>query len=305
MENSKIEWTDHTFNPWEGCDKVGPGCDNCYAETRNSRFNGGQAINWGPSAPRRRTSASNWNKPLKWDAAYRLQKSAWDTFKAENPALTDQAMIDAGFIKPVRPRVFCASLADVFDNKVPDQWRSDLLRLIEQTPNLDWLVLTKRIGNVKRMLANINVERLPSNVWLGATIVNQQEADRDIPKLLDVDARIRFLSMEPLLGAVDLKLSRPARDDDRQDLDGYCDTIITQTGTGLHWIIVGGESGTNARPMHPDWARDIMKQCAKAGTPFLFKQWGEHNDQMIRVGKKTTGRMLDGKTYDEYPKGAS
>nr|WP_275921833.1 DUF5131 family protein [Burkholderia sola] len=180
-ENTKIEWCDHTFNPWEGCQKVGPGCDHCYAETRNARFGGGTAVNWGPGAPRRRTSAANWRKPLQWNRD--------GTFYA---------------IHGRRQRVFCASLADVFDNEVDLLWRRDLFRLIADTENLDWLLLTKRIGNVTTMLRHIGVERLPDNVRLGATIVNQAEADRDIPKLLAVPARVRFLSMEPLLGPVDL-----------------------------------------------------------------------------------------------------
>jgi protein gp37 len=120
--NSKIEWTDHTFNPWEGCQKVGPGCDNCYAEARNARFGGGQAVNWGPGAPRRRTSIANWQKPLAWNRAHAA-------FLAEHGR---------------RQRVFCASLADVFDNAVDPAWRADLFQLIEATPELDWLLLTKR-----------------------------------------------------------------------------------------------------------------------------------------------------------------
>lgn len=101
-ENTKIEWTDHTFNPWEGCQKVGPGCDNCYAETRNARFAGGQAVNWGPGAPRRMTGASNWNKPLKWNKQAELQNSAWEGFKKTNPDLTDDELIAEGFFKPRR-----------------------------------------------------------------------------------------------------------------------------------------------------------------------------------------------------------
>ena len=184
-ENSKIEWTDHTFNPWEGCQKVGPGCDHCYAETRNARFAGGTAINWGPGAPRRRTSVANWRKPLAWNANH-------DHFFAEHGR---------------RQRVFCASLADVFDNAVPDAWRMDLFKLIADTPHLDWLMLTKRIGNVHSYTQRdgLAFDLIgDGRVWLGATICNQKEADRDIPKLLAVPARVRFLSMEPLLGPVDV-----------------------------------------------------------------------------------------------------
>ncbi len=329
-ENSKIEWTDHSFNPWEGCQKVGPGCDHCYAETRNARFGGGTAVNWGPGAPRRRTSAANWRKPLAWNR-------------------------DAGVFYAQhgrRQRVFCASLADVFDNAVDPAWRADLFDLIYATPNLDWLLLTKRIGNVPRMLVGAGMPgRLPSNVWLGATIVNQSEADRDIPKLLAVHARVRFLSMEPLLGPVNLKdisiTGRPM--DIMLPLAGLTWTV-TSTGTRcttshpkVDWVIVGGESGPGARPMHRDWARSLREQCAEAGVPFLFKQWGEwcesddsgqgawvaadgrgHCDiesgealemmqravngetgttwrLMTRVGKARAGRRLDGVQHDGYP----
>ncbi len=154
-ENSKIEWTDHTFNPWEGCQKVGPGCDHCYAETRNARFAGGTAINWGPDAPRRRTSTSNWAKPRAWNAA------AAEFFAKHGR----------------RQRVFCASLADVFDTAVPVQWRRDLFDLIEATPHLDWLLLTKRIGNARNLYAGAYLDSArpwPDNVWLGATVVTQK-----------------------------------------------------------------------------------------------------------------------------------
>ena len=330
-ENTKIEWCDHTFNPWEGCQKVGPGCDNCYAETRNARFAGGAAINWGPGAPRRRTSASNWANPLQWNREAKLQHDAWEGFKAQHPGLTDEAMIAKGFIKPRRPRVFCASLADVFDNAVDPQWRADLFALIQKTPYLDWLLLTKRIGNVTPMLAAMAhgndpdlrlLDMMPfPNVWIGATIVNQAEADRDIPKLLAVPARVRFLSMEPLMGPVELRLQRPAREDDRQDMDGWCTHITTAAGAGIHWVIVGGESGPGARPMSPDWARNLRGQCEAAGVPFLFKQWGEWLPMlgqaegvpvrektttpdgwvMGHAGKKAAGRLLDGRTWDGYP----
>lgn len=323
-ENSKIEWTDHTFNPWEGCQKVGPGCDNCYAETRNARFGGGQAINWGPGAPRRRTSKANWNKPLTWNRNH-------DKFYAEHGR---------------RQRVFCASLADVFDNAVDPQWREDLFNLINSTPNLDWLLLTKRIGNVPAMLSVIP-GWMPDNVWLGATIVNQVEADRDIPKLLAVPARVRFLSMEPLLGPVDLLVTG-----DVLCRCGGCMSMVQQHPghAGLQridWVIVGGESGPRARPMHPDWARNLRDQCQAAGVPFLFKQHGEwvegdaceastgdamhdlldvgrycvvgHKGDIhprdaalvsqpsapvYRAGKKAAGRLLDGRTWDQFPEGA-
>ena len=313
VQHTKIEWADHTFNPWEGCQKVGPGCDNCYAETRNARFSGGQAINWGPGAPRRLTSAINWKKPPKWNADHAA-------FFAEHGR---------------RQRVFCASLADVFDNAVDPQWRADLFSLIQQTPDLDWLLLTKRIGNVGNMLpVPFDFDKHYPNVWLGATIVNPEEADRDIAKLLSVRAAKHFLSMEPLLGAVHVR-------------DHWL--IHHHPGdAAIDWVIVGGESGPGARPMHPEWARSLRDQCEAAGVPFLFKQWGEwvpyehsaqppylhsqhgheidghtlpdfesgdydpeHSEWCMdwadmllarKVGKKAAGRLLDGRTWDEAPK---
>jgi protein gp37 len=252
-ENTAIEWADHTFNPWEGCQKVGPGCDHCYAETRNKRFNKGQAINWGPGAPRRRTGAANWKKPEQW------QRQA-AAFQAEHGR---------------RQRVFCASLADVFDNAVDHTWRDDLWELIYSTPDLDWLLLTKRIGNVQGMLPARG--RLPVNVWLGATITCQAEADRDIPKLLAVPARVRFLSMEPLLGSVSLRWlsawpeNAPTTAEHPSGSTDHLDGLRR-----LDWVIVGGESGSDARYMHPMWVRSLRDQCAAAGVPFLFKQWGKY-----------------------------
>nr|WP_239148867.1 phage Gp37/Gp68 family protein [Burkholderia pseudomallei] len=312
-ENSKIEWCDHTFNPWEGCQKVGPGCDHCYAEARNARFGGGSAVNWGAGAPRRRTSVANWRKPLAWNAAHER------FFAAQGR----------------RQRVFCASLADVFDNAIDPAWRRDLFDLIVDTPNLDWLLLTKRIGNVQQMVQAATLcDLLPSNVWLGATIVNQEEAERDIPKLLAVPARVRFLSMEPLLGPVDLVSSGALW----SDMNGNIVDAPSRGLRGVDWVIAGGESGPGARPMHPDWARSLRDQCAAASVPFLFKQWGEwcprgpesmgyplvdtaprrritdvgENGQQLgacgssdcwmqRAGKRAAGRLLDGRSHDEFP----
>lgn len=308
-ENSAIEWADHTFNPWEGCQKVSPGCDNCYAETRNARFAGGIAMNWGPGAPRRRTSHANWRKPLQWQA--------------------DAAAFLAAHGR--RQRVFCASLADVFDNAVERAWRADLASLILATPDLDWLLLTKRIGNAAGMLLDMFGRDVPANVWLGATIVDQAEADRDIPKLLATRGpRIRFLSMEPLLGPVDLTQLRDGYVDALRGIEGGRTSTLRDINE-VDWVIVGGESGPGARPMHPGWARSLRDQCAAAGVPLLFKQWGEWVpltepdggewpvDQggfcrlswdgervadgwpMQRIGKKAAGRLLDGVQHDGVP----
>ena len=178
-QNSKIEWTDHTFNPWIGCTKVSLGCDNCYAENLAKRFN---MAEWGTGKPRLLTSDENWKKPIAWNNM--AKKSG------------------------VRQRVFCASMADVFDNEVRPEWRQRLWKLIAETPNLDWLILTKRIGNAKTMWP-APIDGIPlSNVWLGISVVNQEEADRDIPKLLATPAHARFLSIEPLLGAINLDFAK-------------------------------------------------------------------------------------------------
>jgi len=198
---------------------------------------------WG--GERRRTSAGSWRLPLKWNA------------QAEREGR--------------RFRVFCASLADVFDKDVPAEWRDDLWRLIESTPNLDWLLLTKRVGNVVHQVWPRWMQAgWPANVWIGATVCNQAEADRDIPKLLEVPARVRFLSIEPMLGPINvgLYLSRTNMHGLRM-MPGFRDSL-----PGVDWVICGGESGPKARPMHISWARDLMRQCKAAGVPFLMKQLG-------------------------------
>lgn len=326
MKNTHIEWCDHTFNPWEGCTKVSPGCAHCYAEARNARFGGGVAGNWGKGAPRRRTSASNWAQPLKWH----------DEAKALG----------------IRHRVFCASLADVFDDEVPAQWRFELLCLIFVTAqHLDWLLLTKRPENIMRLLTEafnvvpgscgrfdgivdwglhwIYEGKAPANVWIGTSVENQQCAAKRIPALLKIPARVRFLSCEPLLEAVDLHSNAIKVDSWRvgESFDG------PRPLQGIHWVIGGGESGPHARPMHPAWARSLRDQCKGAGVPFFFKQWGEYyplevHGSAVRVdrveiegklvpasryhdhgtgcvslniGKKVAGRLLDGIEHNAFP----
>lgn len=314
-QNTKIEWADHTFNPWWGCTKISPACDHCYAAALDKRAGGDH---WGPNQPRKRTSAKNWLEPVKWN------KQA-DTFFAEHGR---------------RQRVFCASMADVFDNEIDPQWRADLFKLIHKTPNIDWLLLTKRVGNAEQMMRDSFgfVEFQPAaykplpNVWLGATICNQEEADRDIPKLLVVPAAKRFLSIEPMLGAIDL--SEPFN----VKHWGF-DPDWEGSKTDIDWVICGGESGHGARPMHPDWARSLRDQCDRACVPFFFKQWGEwlpgceavcmhegaHSDGrmsrkilflktdgslckagdsgylMEKTTKKAAGRELDGMEHDGTP----
>jgi protein gp37 len=332
---TKIEWADETFNPWIGCTKVGPGCDHCYAEVMMDHRR--HVVEWGRdgnAGTRKRTTPANWRKPVTWNNHAGININAWQRFKRANPGLTDEEMQAAGLIKPRRPRVFCANLADVFDTDVPPEWRADLFDLIAKTPYLDWLLVTKRIGNAARMLPWMTDPekhgtdpREPwPNVWLGITVVNQEEAARDIPKLLAMPAARRFLSIEPLLGHIDLRLSS------RNDTARWNSLGAPLPLRKIDWVIVGGESGPKARPMHPDWVRSLRDQCAATKTPFFFKQWGEYypgNQQSSaaqiwkqgdigtalqtgyaidlgdmwtwRIGKHAAGRLLDGRTHDEFP----
>jgi protein gp37 len=257
-ENTKIEWADHTFNPWIGCTRVSPACDHCYAEKLATTRLG---VGWGPHAERRRTAESTWRQPLAWNR--RAQREG------------------------KRARVFCASLADVFDNhpSILPTWRPALWDLIDATPHLDWLLLTKRPQNIAKMLP------WPwPNLWLGTTVENQAEADRRIPQLLAAPAAKRFLSCEPLLGPVDLSAVPYPASCERCDCTRHSPRIDALTGSVMHegrcegpeavdcqldWVIAGGESGPGARPSHPDWFRSLRDQCAAAGVPFFFKQWGD------------------------------
>ncbi len=287
---TEISWCDHTFNPWVGCTKVSAACDNCYAETWAKRT-GGAAL-W--QGERRRTKPSNWLQPLKWNKA------------------AEQA--------GVRKRVFCASLADVFDNQVPGDWRTDLWDLIRATPHLDWLLLTKRPQNISAMLpadwARDRGEGWP-NVWLGTTAENQTELARRIAHLVAIRARVRFLSCEPLLGPVNLEtihLPSGLMFDALQGfymapssvgIKGYANLLATLPAPPrpkgkVDWVIVGGESGAKAREMRPDLARALRDQCARAGVPFHFKQWGEWKDG-ARVGKAVAGCLLDGVEHKGFP----
>jgi protein gp37 len=276
-KNSKIEWCDHTFNPWIGCTKVSPGCANCYAEAHDRRFHGGQ--HWGPGAARRRTSAANWKKVETWN---RWAAKIEAFIQASQPWDADYH----------RPRVFVASLADWLDPEVPFEWLADLLDLIRRCPHLDFLLLTKRpelwgerMGDIYRAFqrrdgsgsAPIRVSAVnfamgwkhesetPPNIWIGTSVEDQKRADERIPALLRIPAKVRFLSCEPLLGPLG-EIGEWEEPD--QGGSYYID--------GIHWVICGGESGPNARPMHPDWARSLRDQCKAAGVPFFFKQWGEY-----------------------------
>ncbi len=240
-QQSAIEWTDHTFNPWWGCTKVSAGCTHCYAETLANRYGHGV---WGPRAARRFFGQAHWQEPLKWNRA----------------ALQDQ-----------RPaRVFCASMADVFeDNRTLDSERNKLWNLIEETPWLHWQLLTKRPENILAMVPW--GESWPNNVWIGTSVENADAAEKRLPLLREVPAAIRFLSCEPLIGPLD-------------DIDL----------SGIHWLIAGGESGPKHRPLDISWVRALRDRCQEANIAFFFKQWGG-------IRSKSGGRELDGLYWSQFP----
>lgn len=277
-KNSEITWTHHTFNPWWGCTKISEACKNCYAEAWSKRS--GVKI-WGRTAERRFFGTGHWREPAQWNKeAKKLQK---------------------------RRRVFSASMGDIFeDRRDLDVWRNRLWNLIEDTPWLDWLVLTKRPENFGKMIPWTNT--WPPNIWIGVTAENQERANQRIPMLLQYPASIKFVSCEPLLGFVNLSEWLNHRSKKSNSM-------------GIDWVIVGGESGFHARPLHPSWVHNIRDQCAAAKVPFHFKQWGcwwpsknglkSHLRTIILEGpniesvtfvwkgKKAAGRNLDGRIWDE------
>ena len=274
-----IAWTRSTFNPWIGCTKVGPGCDHCYAEALDARHKWGGAVHWGAGVPRYRTSEHLWKQPLKWDKEAAFEKRT-GTMKGIPQDWT--------WTRPGFWPVFCASLADVFDNEVSPQWRVDLWALIDATPNLEWLIVTKRVGIVASWMA---LWGWPANARLLITVCNQEEADRDIPKLLALPCK-NGISYEPALGQVDWKTwlvpSLPyftKAEAKRQSNPLFIDAgeirsrIAHPDGVRLEWIIVGGEStqgAGKARPFDLAWARSTVAQCKAAGVPVFVKQLGSH-----------------------------
>lgn len=269
--DSAISWCHHTFNGWWGCEKVSPACKQCYAEAFAKRT--GNKV-WGRSSSRRFFGEKHWREPLKWE------------HRAEEEG--------------VRYRVFSGSMCDVFeDRRDLDPWRWKLWNLIWHTPMLDWLLLTKRPENIRGMIPTEWLEAPRHNVWFGTTVENQEWADRRIPELLKVPAAVRFLSVEPMLGPVRLlghlmegedpgKCARCGQGHGFTRCPNYGGVASTaarhRPGTNcpqferknfaLHWVIVGGESGGNARVMEPDWARDVRDQCRRAAVAFHFKQKG-------------------------------
>ena len=277
VENSKIEWTDHTWNPWVGCTKVSPACDHCYAEGWAKRS--GQ-VKWGRE--RKRTSSENWRKPMRWnDMAAAVGENKF---------------------------VFCSSLADIFDNQVPEEWRRDAFDVMMKTPNLVWLLLTKRPQNIIRFLSADLYNA--KNIWLGVTVENQAEADRRLPALLSINGYFkRFVSCEPLLGPLDLNYVKSTFFGAFSALSGICIDDV-QRFRKLDWVIAGGESGPGARSSQAHWFRNLRDDCVSADVNFFFKQWGEYaphrssssyDTPMVRVGKKTAGRILDGREWSQRP----
>lgn len=249
-EQTKIGWTDRTFNPVIGCTKVSPGCDHCYAEElMDHRY---KRVKWGPHGERQRTKT--WGDPLKWN------KKA-DEFEMEHGR---------------RQRVFCASLADVFDNQWPDEWRAEFWDLVRKCDRLDWQLLTKRPQNIRKMLPP-DWGNGWKHVWLGTSTENQEEANRRIKLLRAVPAAVHFISAEPLLGGIDLVEAEAVRihhGGHISDGGGQFDYIETEAVGQISWVIVGGESGKLARPFNIGWARDLVRQCADARIPVFVKQMG-------------------------------
>lgn len=324
-EHTAISWATHTFNPWIGCTKVSPACDHCYAERQQDIRH--HRVKWGAGKPRSRTSDANWRLPHRWNRAapaFREKHGHW-------------------------PRVFCASLADVFDNEVPRVWRRELFLTIAATPDLRWILLTKRIGNAEDMIAEATdgfeeaaelddtSTRWRSAMWrslfahvgIMATVVNQEEAERDIPKLLALKQSLGVtwvgISIEPMLGTIRFRpytlterpcpvcqsqdalrepreqASHPINCGWRHDLERAGGSYqIESNGSGIDWVIAGGESGPGARASHPDWFRALRDQCAAAHVPFHFKQWGEwiDADNWLDDIQRGPGEILkDGKAW--------
>ncbi|KKZ89020.1 phage Gp37/Gp68 family protein [Rhizobium phaseoli] len=300
-ENSAISWTRHTWNPWMGCTKISPACDGCYAEAMmDKRYH---KVQWG-NAPRVRTGAHTWNDPFRWQR---------------------QAEKDGD-----RPFVFCASLADIFDNQVDPQWRADAFDVMRKTPRLVYLLLTKRPQNIVKLAEAAG--GLPSNAAIGTTIEDQKRARINVPALLEAKADLAplfaFVSCEPLLGPINIPEYMP---------NPLWNDLPSWKSAEIDWVITGGETDQGdhkARPTHPAWFRSLRDQCAAAGVPFHHKQNGEWlplqaNDgewptdlpgfcrltpdgdradggwPMQKVGKKFAGRELDGVTHDAFPEVAA
>ncbi len=317
MTKSKIEWTDRVWNPIVGCTKVSEGCRNCYAERSAHRMNSN------PSTPQYHgiTENGRWTGEVRYDAAKLDRPTRW-----RKPAM-----------------VFVNSMSDLFHEALNLNVVADVFRTIEVSRRHTFQILTKRSERMRYFFACHSeywqtyqhdgarggwgkAPGLP-NLWLGVSVENQAAADERIPNLLACPAGVRWVSVEPMLGPVDLS---PWLHDGHQwtcDVEQGNSSVCncSYADVGLDWVVVGGESGPNARPMHPDWVRSVKDQCITAGVPFMFKQWGEwcplmeaegeippdieravistrnRTSALYRVGKRNAGRRIDGKVHDEYP----
>lgn len=316
-ENSAISWTDHTMNFWIGCTKVSPACTNCYAAVdtfaRRERSHGREL--WGPNADRHRTAAGLWKKPYQWNKNYEWIECAECHWRGHVSKMDTSSgafrcpVCDGVLHDTTRQRVFVSSLSDICEihPQITDDMRREIAKIVMDCTNLDFLFLTKRPENFKLLWLELFGGTLPDNLWVGTTVENQKYADERIPALLNIQAKVRFLSCEPLLGHIGFNNTQKLH-------NAFAEKQI-------HWVIVGGESGSKARPMNPIWATSIRDQCKEAGIPFHFKQWGEWTPDgekvnggtpvvytsdlpvpMWKLGKKNTGRLLDGVEHNEFPK---
>lgn len=295
-EKTKISWTDRTFNVWHGCVEVSPACTFCYAKRDNARYHPDNP-NWGKHAPRlmwndgSQRSINHWNEPVKWNKI------------AEKTS--------------TRSKVFCMSMGDILEILPPHHpqfqemltERMKCFRLMIDTPWLDWLVLTKRPENARGLMPFNWFEpgQWPSNVWFGVTVEDEERADERMPILATIPAPVKWLSCEPLFSYLDL----------------------SQWKKDISWIITGGESGSKARPGHPNWYRALRDFAIVEHIPFFFKQHGEWapiedctegqinsypymtvnsmgkrdgcTHEMVRIGRQAAGHMLDGVEWHEFP----
>ena len=285
---SKIEWTQETWNPIVGCSKVSPGCQHCYAERMAKRLKAMGVANYQDV----------------------VDENGWTGI---------MGFVPGALLKPYRwkkPRmVFVGSMNDILHNTVQDWALNAIMGTIAKFPQHIFQILTKR---AERMAEYFSTHEVPDNLWVGVTAENREMANKRIPYLLHVKAKVRFVSIEPMLGPVDLSMYLP----------GTCVLYKHRLNENpvaeyLDWVIAGGESGPGARPMHPDWVRNLRDQCQAANVPFFFKQWGEWSPDclcrtkeahreidrlvpggggvMFRCGKKAAGRLLDGEVWDQIP----
>lgn len=295
-DKTKIQWCDATWNPVTGCSPVSEGCANCYAARMASRF---RQVHGGHFSqilmhPERLDQPLRWKKPR---------------------------------------RIFVSSMGDLFHEGVSDAWFSRIISVIAAAQQHTFMVLTKRpeqmLLSIRRFYEFGRKTPILPNLWLGVTAENQEQANKRIPILLQIPAAKRFVSIEPMLGPVNLndltanlkpKCGRSLCDYfsalngseyDPQGNPKYCNP---GTFNSLDWVIVGGETGPGARPMHPDWARSVRDQCQAAGVPFFFKSWGSHVPvtlkfadnsypamQRVKHGQSVSHRTLDGRTWEEFP----